>query len=232
MATDVVLSQEGCVVEPSEVVQPSAVPARPLEDFGDMGGLYDFTKPEEGYERADDGLTPELVRSISAKKDEPEWMLELRLHCLDLYESMKMPPNWGPSIEGLDMDHISAYVAPNTEQSNSWEDVPEDIKDTFERLGIPEAERASLAGVGAQYDSELVYHNMREEVAEQGVVYSGIEEALHGPYAELIHERFMKLVPPPTTSSRRFTAPFGAVARLSMCPPGSRSTSRFKAISA
>lgn len=188
--------------------QDPEAPSRPLEDFGNMGGLYDFTKPEDGYERADDGLTPELVRSISAKKNEPEWMLELRLHCLDLYESMKMPPNWGPSIEGLDMDHISAYVAPNTEQSNSWEDVPEDIKDTFERLGIPEAERASLAGVGAQYDSELVYHNMREEVAQQGVIYSGIEEALHGPYANLIQERFMKLVPP---TDHKFAALHGAV---------------------
>ncbi len=208
MATDVVSSPGSRAVEPPQGAGVDAVAAHPLEDFGDMGGLYDFTKLEEGYERADDGLTPELVRSISAKKDEPEWMLELRLRCLDLYELMKMPPNWGPSIEGLDMDRISAYVAPNTEQSNSWDDVPDDIKDTFERLGIPEAERASLAGVGAQYDSELVYHNMREEVAQQGVVYSGIEEALHGPYADLIRERFMKLVPP---TDHKFAALHGAV---------------------
>ena len=126
--------------------------------------LYDFTKPEEGYERYDDGLTPEIVRAISAKKDEPEWMLEMRLRALDLYHARPMAPNWGPSIAGLDLDHISTYVSPKTKQAKSWDDVPEDIKDTFERLGIPEAERESLAGVGAQYDSEIVYHNMREEV--------------------------------------------------------------------
>ena len=128
--------------------------------------LYDFTKSEEGYERYDDGLTPEIVRAISAKKDEPEWMLEMRLRALDLYHAREMAPNWGPSIDGLDLDHISTYVSPKTKQAKSWDDVPEDIKDTFERLGIPEAERESLAGVGAQYDSEIVYHNMREEVAE------------------------------------------------------------------
>ena len=180
-----------------------------IADFTQAGGgLYDFTKPEEGYERAADGLTPELVREISAKKNEPQWMLDLRLKSLEIYESTPMPPNWGPSIAGLDMDHISAYVSPKTDQAKDWEGVPEDIKDTFERLGIPEAERASLAGVGAQYDSELVYHNMREEVAAQGVVYSGIEEALEGPYAELIHEKFMQLVPP---TDHKFAALHGAV---------------------
>ena len=159
--------------------------------------LYDFTKSEEGYERYDDGLTPEIVRAISAKKDEPEWMLEMRLRALDLYHARPMAPNWGPSIEGLDLDHISTYVSPKTKQAKSWDDVPEDIKDTFERLGIPEAERESLAGVGAQYDSEIVYHNMREEVAEQGVIYTTIEDALHDPKWEpVVHEYFGTLIPP------------------------------------
>ena len=159
--------------------------------------LYDFTKSEEGYERYDDGLTPEIVRAISAKKDEPEWMLEMRLRALDLYHAREMAPNWGPSIEGLDLDHISTYVSPKTKQAKSWDDVPADIKDTFERLGIPEAERESLAGVGAQYDSEIVYHNMREEVAEQGVIYTTIEDALHDPQWEpVVHEYFGTLIPP------------------------------------
>ncbi len=131
--------------------------------------LYDFTKSEEGYERYADGLTPDIVRAISAKKDEPQWMLDLRLKALDEYHRRPMATNWGPSIAGLDLDHISTYVSPKTKQASSWDDVPADIKDTFERLGIPEAERESLAGVGAQYDSEIVYHNMREEVAKQGV---------------------------------------------------------------
>lgn len=170
--------------------------------------LYDFVKSEEGYERFADGLSPQIVEEISAKKNEPDWMLQLRLRSLQIYEDTKMPANWGPSIAGLDMNHISTYVTSGDAQVDSWEEVPEDIKDTFERLGIPEAERTSLAGVGAQYDSELVYHNMREEVAEQGVVYSGIEEALHGPFEEAIREHFMKLVPP---TDHKFSALHGAV---------------------
>lgn len=170
--------------------------------------LYDFVKSEEGYERFADGLSPEIVEDISRRKDEPRWMLDLRLRSLQIYERTPMPANWGPSIEGLDMANISTYVTAGSKQADSWNEVPEDIKDTFERLGIPEAERTSLAGVGAQYDSELVYHNMREEVAEQGVVYSGIEEALHGPYEEMIREHFMRLVPP---TDHKFAALHGAV---------------------
>lgn len=170
--------------------------------------LYDFVKSEEGYERFADGLSPEIVEDISRRKVEPRWMLDLRLRSLQIYERTPMPANWGPSIEGLDMANISTYVTAGSKQADSWDEVPEDIKDTFERLGIPEAERTSLAGVGAQYDSELVYHNMREEVAEQGVVYSGIEEALHGPYEEMIREHFMRLVPP---TDHKFAALHGAV---------------------
>ena len=159
--------------------------------------LYDFTKSEEGYERYADGLTPDIVRAISAKKDEPEWMLQMRLDALDKYHARAMADNWGPSIAGLDLDHISTFVSPKTKQAKSWEDVPADIKDTFDRLGIPEAERESLAGVGAQYDSEIVYHNMREEVAKQGVVYTTIEDALHDPKWEpVVHEYFGTLIPP------------------------------------
>ncbi|MEY8436947.1 Fe-S cluster assembly protein SufB [Atopobiaceae bacterium 24-176] len=170
--------------------------------------LYDFVKSEEGYERFDDGLSPQIVEDISRRKDEPQWMLDLRLRSLQIYERTSMPANWGPSIKGLDMANISTYVTAGSKQADSWDEVPADIKDTFERLGIPEAERTSLAGVGAQYDSELVYHNMREEVAEQGVIYSGIEEALHGPFEQMIREHFMKLVPP---TDHKFAALHGAV---------------------
>lgn len=159
--------------------------------------LYDFTKSEEGYERYADGLTPDIVRAISTKKDEPEWMLQMRLDALDKYHARPMADNWGPSIAGLDLDHISTYVSPKTKQAKSWDDVPADIKDTFDRLGIPAAERESLAGVGAQYDSEIVYHNMREDVAKQGVVYTTIEDALHDPKWEpVVHEYFGTLIPP------------------------------------
>ena len=117
-------------------------------------------------------------------------------------------PNWGPSIEGLDMDHIATYVRPKSDMKNDWKDVPQDIKDTFERLGIPQAERKSLAGVGAQYDSELVYHNVRDEVAAQGVVYTDMESALKGEYADMVHKYFMKLVTP---RDHKFAALHGAV---------------------
>lgn len=184
-------------------------PQRQRSEVADVDrSLYDFVKSEEGYERFDDGLSTEIVTEISRKKDEPQWMLDLRLRSLQIYEDTPMPANWGPSIEGLDMADISTYVTAGSKQADSWDEVPDDIKDTFERLGIPEAERTSLAGVGAQYDSELVYHNMREEVAEQGVVYSGIEEALHGPYEQLIRDHFMKLVPP---TDHKFAALHGAV---------------------
>ena len=160
--------------------------------------LYDFVKPEEGYERYANGLTPDIVRAISEKKDEPEWMLKKRLEALELFQDMKMPANWGPSIARLDMDHISTYVNPKTKQARNWDDVPKDIKDTFERLGIPQAERDSLAGVGAPDDSEIVYHTMRDEVAKYGVVYTTIEDAIHDPKWEPVVKQYFGTLIPPT----------------------------------
>ena len=169
--------------------------------------MYDFRYDEADQEHLDAGLTPDIVREISEKKNEPEWMLEHRLKSLEIYNKLEMP-DWGPSIQGLDMDHIVTYVKPNTDQKSDWENVPDNIKDTFERLGIPQAERSYLAGVGAQYDSELVYHSMQDSAAKMGIVYSGIEEALHGEYAELIHEKFMTLITP---YDHKFAALHGAV---------------------
>ncbi|MBR3100005.1 MAG: Fe-S cluster assembly protein SufB [Clostridia bacterium] len=170
--------------------------------------FYDFRFDESDFFKVDSGLTPEIISQISDEKKDPAWMREFRQHALEVYSRMKMP-DWGPSVEGLNMDNIVTYVRPNTERMNTrWEDVPDDIKETFDRLGIPQAERTSLAGVGAQYDSELVYHNVREEVARAGVIYTDIESALHGPYADLIRERFMKLVP---LTDHKFAALHGAV---------------------
>ena len=170
--------------------------------------FYDFRFEENDAYRVRSGLTPEIIKEISAEKKDPDWMRDFRLKSLEIFERTPMP-DWGPSIEGLDMDNIVTYVRPNAERMNTrWEDVPDDIKDTFERLGIPQAERTSLAGVGAQYDSELVYHNVRKEVAALGVVYTDIESALHGEYAEMIRERFMHLVPP---TDHKFAALHGAV---------------------
>ena len=130
-----------------------------------------------------------------------------RLQSLQIYNEMQVP-DWGPSIEGLNMDQIVTYVRPNTKMTAKWSDVPQDIKDTFEKLGIPQAERKSLAGVGAQYDSELVYHNVRSEVAAQGVVYTDMESALKGEYADMVRKHFMKLITP---RDHKFAALHGAV---------------------
>ncbi|OFK24818.1 Fe-S cluster assembly protein SufB [Olsenella sp. HMSC062G07] len=178
-------------------VTPPTLDERGRSKVADVDrSLYDFKMSEEGYERYADGLTPDIVRAISRKKGEPAWMLELRLKALDVYHRRDMAPNWGPDISGLDLDHISTYVSAGAAQARDWDDVPTDIKDTFERLGIPEAERKSLAGVGAQYDSEIVYHNMREEVAKNGVVYTTIEDALRDPQWEgVVRAYFGKLIP-------------------------------------
>ena len=169
--------------------------------------LYDFRNEDKDAYRIQEGLTQEIVEKISREKHDPEWMREFRLKSLEIYNSLQIP-NWGPSIEGLHMENIVTYVRPNTAMQGKWEDVPADIKDTFERLGIPQAEQTSLAGVGAQYDSELVYHNVRKEVEEQGVVYTDMESALNGPYAEMVREHFMKLVTP---YDHKFAALHGAV---------------------
>ena len=169
--------------------------------------VYDIRDKEDDAYRMQEGLTPEIIDKLSKEKDDPVWMQQFRLQSLQIYNEMPVP-DWGPSIEGLDMDHIATYVRPKSDMKNDWKDVPQDIKDTFERLGIPQAERKSLAGVGAQYDSELVYHNVRDEVAAQGVIYTDMESALKGEYADMVHKYFMKLVTP---RDHKFAALHGAV---------------------
>ncbi|MCI5547826.1 MAG: Fe-S cluster assembly protein SufB [Clostridiales bacterium] len=169
--------------------------------------VYDIRDEERDAYRMQAGLTPEIVQKLSEEKNDPAWMQQFRLEALQIYNNMRVP-DWGPSLEGLDIDHIATYVRPNTKMQNDWKNVPQDIKDTFERLGIPQAERKSLAGVGAQYDSELVYHNVRDEVAAEGVVYTDMESALRGEYADMVRRYFMKLVTP---HDHKFAALHGAV---------------------
>ncbi|MCI7398082.1 MAG: Fe-S cluster assembly protein SufB [Spirochaetia bacterium] len=172
--------------------------------------LYDFRyeeKDEEFYKiRA--GLDDSIVEKLSQDKEDPEWMKEFRLKSLHLFNSIN-EPEWGPDIRDLDIQKIVTYVKAKTDMATSWEDVPDDIKNTFEKLGIPEAERKSLAGVGAQYDSEVVYHNVQEDVAAQGVIYTDFESALKSPeWGPMVKEYFMHLVPP---TDHKFAALHGAV---------------------
>ena len=169
--------------------------------------IYDIRDKENDAYRMKEGLTPEIIDKLSKEKDDPVWMQQFRLESLQIYNEMPVP-DWGPSLVGLDIEHIATYVRPKTDMKNDWKDVPQDIKDTFDRLGIPQAERKSLAGVGAQYDSELVYHNVREDVAAEGIVYMDIESAMKGEYADMVKKYFMKLVTP---RDHKFAALHGAV---------------------
>lgn len=172
--------------------------------------FYDFRyeENEKDFYRIESGLTPEIVAKISEEKGDPQWMREFRLKSLEIYNSLRVP-EWGPCFDDLNISNIATYVRPKTNMSGKWEDVPDDIKKTFEKLGIPEAERKSLAGVGAQYDSELVYHNVQDEVAKQGVVYMGFEEALKSEeWGPMVKEYFMTLITP---KDHKFAALHGAV---------------------
>ncbi|MCK5411565.1 MAG: Fe-S cluster assembly protein SufB [Gemmatimonadetes bacterium] len=167
---------------------------------------YDFVTDDQPIFKSKKGLSEEVVRQISAHKEEPEWMLEFRLKALEIYESKPMP-TWGGDLTQLDLDEIYFYVRPQDRMERSWDDVPQEIKDTFEKLGIPEAERKVLAGVGAQYESEMVYHSLREEWEEQGVIFESIEDGLKR-YPELFREHFATVVP---TADNKFAALNSAV---------------------
>ena len=169
---------------------------------------YDFVADTEPVYRASKGLSEEVVREISAYKEEPEWMLDSRLKALQVYASKPMP-TWGGNLSDLDavLDEIYFYVRPQDRMEHSWEDVPEEIKDTFEKLGIPEAERKVLAGVGAQYESEMVYHSLREEWEKQGVIFDSIEDGLKN-HPDLFREYFGTVIP---TQDNKFAAMNAAV---------------------
>ena len=166
-----------------------------IQDLGLDEYKYDFVADTKPVFRADKGLSEKVVRQISAHKEEPEWMLEYRLKALGVYNSKPMP-KWGGDLSNLEavLDEIYFYVRPQEQMERSWDDVPEEIKNTFEKLGIPEAERKILAGVGAQFESEMVYHSLREEWAEQGVIFDSIEDGLKN-HPELFREHFGNIIP-------------------------------------
>ena len=139
------------------------------------------------------GLSEEVIRKISKEKNEPSWVLDIRLKALELFYKLPMP-TWGPNLDELDISNIATYVKPNTKMNKTWDDVPADIKNVFDKLGIPEAEKKSLAGVGAQFDSEMVYHNLEENLKKDGVIYTNFDTAIH-EYPELLKKYFTKVVP-------------------------------------
>lgn len=140
------------------------------------------------------GISEDVVRAMSAEKEEPEWMLEFRLKSLETFNKMAMQ-EWGPDLSGINFDDLTYFQKASEKPARDWEDVPEKIKETFERIGIPEAERAYLAGASAQYESEVVYHNMKEEYDKLGIIFTDTDSALK-EHPELFKKYFSKLVPP------------------------------------
>ncbi|TVQ39588.1 MAG: Fe-S cluster assembly protein SufB [Spirochaetaceae bacterium] len=159
-----------------------------IEDY-----KFGFHYPDASVFKTRRGLDADVVRAISHHKSEPEWMRDFRLRSLDTFLSKPMP-NWGGDLSDIDFDDIYYYAKPSEKQWKSWEEVPESIKQTFDRIGIPEAERKFLAGVGAQYDSEMVYHNLQESLTEQGVLFSDPETGLRD-HPDLFKKYFGTVIP-------------------------------------
>ena len=165
-----------------------------------------FRMPEAAVFKSHKGLTEDTVREISAHKHEPDWMLAFRLKAYQLFLQKPMPP-WGGDLSAIDFADIYYYLKPSAASEKSWDDVPADIKSTFDRLGIPEAEKKFLAGVGAQYESEVVYHSLQEHLTKQGVIFLDTDSALQ-QYPELFKKYFSTIVPP---SDNKFAALNSAV---------------------
>ena len=169
---------------------------------------YDHKEEERLKFKAKQGLSKEVVEQISTHHNEPEWMLKKRLQALEIFNKMPMP-NWGPSLVKLNLDKIHYFMVPDAKaNSKRWEDLPEDIKRTFERLGIPEAEKKALAGAGSQYESMAVYHNLKKEWEDQGVIFEDCSTALK-EHEDLFKKYFMTSCVPVTL--HKFAALHGAV---------------------
>jgi Fe-S cluster assembly protein SufB len=155
---------------------------------------YGFHDPDNYVFKSSRGLTADIVREISRQKNEPEWMLNFRLRALEIFWKKPLP-TWGADLSEIDFDNIYYYVRPSEKTEKSWDDVPAYIKDTFDKLGIPEAERKFLAGVSAQYESEVVYHNIREDLEKQGVLFSDMDSGLR-EHEDIVREHFGTVIPP------------------------------------
>src|SRR5436189_3727792 len=169
---------------------------RALKEIGsDYAERFGFRDPETGYAyKAPKGLSRQLVEDISAYKKEPEWMREFRLKALEHFMS-RPTPTWGGNLAQIDFDNIHYFVRASEKSSRSWDEVPDDIKRTFDRLGIPEAERKFLSGVGAQYESESVYHQVREDLEKQGVIFMDMDSGLR-EHEDIVREHWATVIPP------------------------------------
>jgi Fe-S cluster assembly protein SufB len=157
---------------------------------------YGFHSPdaaEDYFFKSGRGLSPELVAAISEHKNEPDWMRKFRLKSLEYFQARPLP-TWGGDVTGIDFDNIFYYIRPTEKQAKSWEDLPSDIKDTWDKLGIPEAEKKYLAGVGAQYESEVVYHKLKEDLEAQGVLFLDMDSGLR-EHEELVKQYFGTIIP-------------------------------------
>ncbi len=179
---------------------------------------YGFHDPDTSVFKTRKGLSPHVVKQISEHKDEPEWMLKFRLRALELFRKKPMP-NWGADLSGINFENLYYYVKPVEAQQRSWDDVPDDIKNTFERLGIPEAERKYLSGVGAQYDSEVVYHNIKEELSKKGVIFVDPETAVRD-YPDLVKEYFGTVIPPADNKFAALNSAVWSGGSFVYIPPG------------
>ncbi|AXF56165.1 Fe-S cluster assembly protein SufB [Salicibibacter kimchii] len=167
---------------------------------------YGFHDKDVSVFRSERGLTEDIVREISEMKEEPEWMLEYRLKALEIFYKKPMP-QWGGDLSELNFDDITYYVKPSERTEKSWDEVPEEIKNTFDKLGIPEAEQKYLSGVSAQYESEVVYHSMQEDLEEQGIIFKDTDTALK-ENEDLFRQYFGTVIPP---SDNKFSALNAAV---------------------
>jgi Fe-S cluster assembly protein SufB len=154
---------------------------------------YGFHDPEEYFFKSGRGLNPEVVAMISEHKNEPDWMRQRRLKALEYFRARPLP-EWGGKLDEIDFENMYYYIRPTEKQANSWEDLPADIKNTWDRLGIPEAEKKYLAGVGAQYESEVVYHKLKEDLENQGVLFLDMDSGLR-EHEELVKEYFGTIIP-------------------------------------
>ncbi|TWT42966.1 Fe-S cluster assembly protein SufB [Botrimarina hoheduenensis] len=178
---------------------------------------YDFITQTTGVFKARKGINADIVRQISEMKGEPQWMLDFRLRSLEIFESKPMP-KWGGAIN-IDFDDIYYYLKPTDHQGKTWEDVPQEIKETFDRLGIPEAERKYLAGVKAQFESEVVYGSLQEDLAEKGVIFTDTDTAVR-EHPELLREYFGKIIPPEDNKFAALNSAVWSGGSFIYVPPG------------